>query len=259
MYLSEQFLDKVGSDFSMESIRQAVRICSREFLNRYREMDWERDARALFFYEENGEVRPTAQFWELMDFWEVFREFSSLFAGEKGEEMELLHTVRKIDQMYHCLLNGSIVKRLGEEGRNRLLELCRDMEKAGEDRTVRIFFRGSRGMGLVYEMQEDREKERQIGQLALQNRLAEAMETGGNGAGISRRREGKPGSEAGGSRESALRECERICFKEGRLESLQRRRAFADAGRVFRRGLDGQISGGAEGAVALKAKLAERK
>ena len=100
MYLSEQFLDKVGSDFSMESIRQAVRICSREFLNRYREMDWERDARALFFYEENGEVRPTAQFWELMDFWEVFREFSSLFAGEKGEEMELLHTVRKIDQMY---------------------------------------------------------------------------------------------------------------------------------------------------------------
>ncbi len=179
MYLSEQFLDKVGSDFSIESIRQAVRICSREFLNRYREMDWERDARALFFYEENGEVRPTAQFWELMDFWEVFREFSSLFAGEKGEEMELLHTVRKIDQMYHCLLNGSIVKRLGEEGRNRLLELCRDMEKAGEDRTVRIFFRGSRGMGLVYEMQEDREKERQIGQLALQNRLAEAMETGG--------------------------------------------------------------------------------
>ena len=71
------------------------------------------------------------------------------------------------------------MKRLGEEGRNRLLELCRDMEKAGEDRTVRIFFRGSRGMGLVYEMQEDREKERQIGQLALQNRLAEAMETGG--------------------------------------------------------------------------------
>ena len=40
MYLSEQFLDKVGSDFSVESIRQAVRTCSMEFLNRYRGMDW---------------------------------------------------------------------------------------------------------------------------------------------------------------------------------------------------------------------------
>ena len=244
MYLSEQFLDKVGSDFSMESIRQAVRICSREFLNRYREMDWERDARTLFFYEENGEVRPTAQFWELMDFWEVFREFSSLFAGEKGEEMELLHTVRKIDQMYHCLLNGSIVKRLGEEGRNRLLELCRDMEKAGEDRTVRIFFRGSRGMGLVYEMQEDREKERQIGQLALQNRLAEAWRRGEWRWHMPAQRRKTGVKQEASEGRGALRECERICFKEGRLESLQRRRAFADAGRVFRRGLDGQISGG---------------
>ena len=89
MYLSEQFLDKVGSDFSMESIRQAVRICSREFLNRYREMDWERDARALFFYEENGEVRPTAQFWELMDFW-GFPHDSYMAFGDSLNDMEMI-------------------------------------------------------------------------------------------------------------------------------------------------------------------------
>ena len=179
MYLYEQFLDKVGSDFSVESIRQAVRTCSMEFLNRYRGRDWERDARTLFFNEADGEVIPTARFWELMDFWEVFREFSGLFAGKEGEELELLHAVRKTDQMYHCLLNDSIMKRLGETGRNRLLELCRDMEKAGKDRTVRIFFRGSRGMELVYEMEAYRGEEPYIGQLVLQNRLAEAMETGG--------------------------------------------------------------------------------
>ena len=92
------------------------------------------------------------------------------------------------------------------------------------------------------------EKERQIGQLACRS-SGLTMETRKWRWHMPAQRRENRGVKQEEARRS-LRECERICFKEG-LESLQRRRAFADAGRVFKRRKDWMARfRGAEGCSA---------
>lgn len=53
MYLSELFLDTLGSDYSKESVTRAVLACNAEYESRMTEVSGK----------------------ELRDFWEVYREF----------------------------------------------------------------------------------------------------------------------------------------------------------------------------------------
>lgn len=227
MYLSEQFLDKVGCDFSKKSVRQALMSCELEFRKWYGDRGWEKGEgeEKLFFKNRRESVETTERFSELMDFWEVFREFSPLFTGEEKEGFFLLRAVRRADQAYHCLLNESILRRIGKDGRERLFSLCEAMGLGTGRRTVKIFRGDGEAMRLVYEMEAGEGKWEECPELsAIQNRLAEAMELGGmalvepggQGAGKAEEQGRKEGREAGEKEGKAE-------GKEGKAEEQGRR------------------------------------
>lgn len=68
MYLSEMFLDAIHRDYSPDSIKRAVKICNDEIVMRENEI-------ALA---------------ELLDFWDVYKEFGAILDLQEMREFELI-------------------------------------------------------------------------------------------------------------------------------------------------------------------------
>ena len=68
MYLSELFLEEVDRDYSADSIKNAVKICDDEVKVRSEEL-------------------PIA---ELLDFWDVYKEFRGMLDQQEMESFEII-------------------------------------------------------------------------------------------------------------------------------------------------------------------------
>lgn len=77
-YLSEVFLETLDENFTKESVLRAVEACEREFNSR------------------SEDLEQAASHKELLDFWDVYREFDELFQEQERASFQLLHVIRKV-------------------------------------------------------------------------------------------------------------------------------------------------------------------
>ena len=77
MYLSELFLQSLDGNYDTNTALIALEICNKELCRRMDGVIDEIDCIRYFFCtDENGEIiEPNVRYQELMDFWDVSRDF----------------------------------------------------------------------------------------------------------------------------------------------------------------------------------------
>lgn len=94
MYLSEHFLNQVGTDFSNDSVRKAIESCE-QVLNERLVSVPNSIGKTMYFIskreddEENGHAR------EMLDFWDVAKEFA-----EQYKDYEIIKLAQCIKKLY---------------------------------------------------------------------------------------------------------------------------------------------------------------
>ena len=107
MYLSELFLLSAGEDMSMENVKRAVDICNGEMLQRMGEFQNE-EACCLYFFDGSGEERRiNAAGQEILDFWDVYREFDEEMEQTMKDESEILKVGR-----WMCSIRENDIRRI---------------------------------------------------------------------------------------------------------------------------------------------------
>lgn len=100
MYLSELFLQHMGSDMTQEKAIMALEKCNEQIC---REMDW-KDGQEIFSsmflcMDKDGEVTGlNKKGQEILDFWDVYKEFDCAVPKKTKEKMLLLKAVDLIEK-----------------------------------------------------------------------------------------------------------------------------------------------------------------
>lgn len=100
MYLSELFLQHMGSDMTYEKAIVALKQCNEQIC---REMDWkdgqEISSSIFLCKDKKGEVSGlNKKGQEIMDFWDVYKEFDNAVQKETKEKIPLLEAVALIKE-----------------------------------------------------------------------------------------------------------------------------------------------------------------
>lgn len=96
MYLSELFLDQVDGDFSVESVEAALKKCEEELNGRLMGKHGEKHL-ADCFVEANGTAYiPNEQGYEILAFWDVYKEFDQEIREEVKASAQILSLAREI-------------------------------------------------------------------------------------------------------------------------------------------------------------------
>ena len=99
MYLSELFLMSVEHDMSVENVKKAVCTCDREMRRRMEKFESKEDCVSYFFYKSGKNRRINASGEEILDFWDVYREFDTETGANTGNDCELLKVCRIMRQI----------------------------------------------------------------------------------------------------------------------------------------------------------------
>ena len=94
MYLSELFLQELDETYSLGSVMKALNVCNKELCSRT-----ENDVGATHtdIWDKEGEKGELTELgYELMDFWDVYKEFDLLMEKGRKEVLKILDLVRSI-------------------------------------------------------------------------------------------------------------------------------------------------------------------
>ncbi len=87
MYLSQLFLSQLNDVYSLTSVLNALAICDKELANRPAE-------EKIPFCQGTGSPVLSSFGHELLDLWDVYKEFGSL-VGKQAEEIHILNLIQK--------------------------------------------------------------------------------------------------------------------------------------------------------------------
>lgn len=101
MYLSQLFLSQLDKDCSLTSVMNALTICDKELFNR------PETEKIPFCNQENFHVLSPFGY-ELLDLWDVYKEFDSLVTKQQ-KKIHILTLIRKIKNNlnYYCPESGN--------------------------------------------------------------------------------------------------------------------------------------------------------
>ncbi|MGL6200003.1 MAG: hypothetical protein ACRC3H_13830 [Lachnospiraceae bacterium] len=92
MYLSELFLIEVNNEYTEESVRKALYKCNNELISRLGPIDdLKKICREYFGYgQDEGRNELFA---ELMDFWDVYKEFDYLLSLNESKKLLIMKLI----------------------------------------------------------------------------------------------------------------------------------------------------------------------
>lgn len=94
MYLSELFLQELDETYSLSSTVNALKMCDNELCLR---SEKEVDGDHMSVWDKQGGIEQLTEFgYELMDFWDVYKEFDLLIEKGQKEVSKILDLVRSI-------------------------------------------------------------------------------------------------------------------------------------------------------------------
>lgn len=99
MYLSELFLQSMNGSYDTNTALIALEICNKELCGRMNGVEEEAECIRYFFRtDESGEIiEPNAKYQELMDFWDVYRDFDDEIPYEIKQNMWILQMIYEAD------------------------------------------------------------------------------------------------------------------------------------------------------------------
>lgn len=177
MQLSEIFLETLGNDYSVESIRRALDKCEEAIGGSSNPT--EEPVLGPGFFEEDRSV--TDKFYQLMDFWDVYKEFEDLLSQEENRGRWILRLVYELDGMHQCVQNENRRGQMSEEELMHLDALCKSIEKIYRAKELKFLVKQKGEWTIIYETNLDEFEEYIItfDYRAIQNRIMDLMERGG--------------------------------------------------------------------------------
>lgn len=131
MYLSELFLQSLDGNYDTNTALIALEICNKELCRRMDGVIDETDCIRYFFCtDENGEIiEPNVRYQELMDFWDVYRDFDDEIPYEIKQNMWILQMIYEADSHRVFWEKERRKRELSQEQLNSLNLICREVEE----------------------------------------------------------------------------------------------------------------------------------
>ena len=139
------------------------------------------DVESSFFKMVCNDKFVTEKYYQLMDFWDVYKEFKDMLTKEERENRWLLQLVYEIDGMYQCIQNERRKRSMSSDELKYLHRLCKNIEGIYHSKDIKFLVKKKRGWCTLYEMPLDEFEERAVSfnYKAIENKIIEMLQKGG--------------------------------------------------------------------------------